>query len=316
MKKRKAIYTAIALALAATLAAAPGFAREEPLRVVTTTTDLAYIAKQVGGDRVTTKALLAGAQDPHYASARPDFILHVNRADVFVEVGMELEVGWSPLLRQASRNANILGGGPGYVDASLGIRVLGRPKGQISRAMGDVHAQGNPHYWTDPVNAAIVARNIRDALIRVNPAGRRIYDANYKAFHERMKQLTIRESRKFAPYRGMRVAVYHKEFEYLAKRFGFEVIASLEEKPGVPPSASYLKEMVDLLEIEEVDIILTAPFNDQSYAESVAEKIGGVVVKMPLSVASEAGVDTYEKTVETMLERLRRAHDERKARGN
>ncbi len=316
MRQHKTIYTAIALALAATLAAAPGFARDEPLRVVTTTTDLAYIAKQIGGDRVTTQALLSGAQDPHFASARPDFILAVNRADVFVEVGLELEIGWSPLLRQTSRNAKILGGGPGYVDASLGIRVLGRPEGLVSRAMGDVHPLGNPHYWTDPLNAAIAGRNIRDALIRVNPAGRRIYDANYKSFHERMKQLTIREKRKFAPYRGMRVAVYHREFQYLAKRFGFEVITSIEEIPGVPPSASRLKEMVDLLQIEEVDIILTAPYNPQSYSETVAEKVGGVVVNMPLSVASEEGIDTYEKTIEVMLERLRRAQDERKARAN
>ncbi|MEQ9366533.1 MAG: metal ABC transporter substrate-binding protein [Leptospirales bacterium] len=296
----------------AMLTASPGFAREEPLRIVTTTTDLAYIAAQIGGDRVETKALLDGRDDPHYAQARPDFIVQLNRADVFVEVGLELEVGWSPLLVQASRNSKVLGGGPGYCDASLGVRVLGRPRGQISRAMGDVHSQGNPHYWTDPLNAAIVGRNIRDALIRVNPAGRRVYDANYRAFHERMKRLTIREAKKFAPYRGMRVAVYHQEFAYLAERFGFEVITSLEEKPGVPPSAAYLKEMVDLLQVEEVKIILTAPFNDQSYARSVAEQVGGVVIEMPLSVASEPGIDTYEKTIESMLERLREAQDARK----
>lgn len=293
----------------------PGFARDEPLQIVTTTTDLAYIAAQIGGDRVVAQALLMGRDDPHYAQARPDYIVKLNRADVFVEVGLELETGWSPLIVQASRNAKILGGGPGYCDASAGVRILGRPRGQVTRAMGDVHALGNPHYWTDPLNAAIAGRNIRDALIRVNPAGKRIYSANYRAFHERMKQLTIRETKKFAAYRGMRVAVYHQEFAYLAKRFGFEVVAAIEEKPGVPPSAAYLKEMVDLLQVEDVRIILTAPFNNQTYSRTVAEKVGGVVIEMPLSVRSEPEIDTYEKTIETMLERLRDAFDTYKPQG-
>lgn len=314
MNYKKYLNRIVVLLIPALLATASrGFAEPERLQVVTTTTDLAYIAAQVGGERVTAQALLNGGDDPHYAQARPDYIVKLNRADVFVTVGLELEIGWSPLIVQTSRNAKILGGGPGYCDASHGVRVLNRPRAQVTRAMGDVHALGNPHYWTDPVNAAIVARNIRDALIRVNPAGRRVYETNFLAFHDRLKGLTQREMKKFAPYRGLRVAVYHQEFTYLAERFGIEVVAAIEEKPGVPPSAAYLKEIVDLLRTEDVRIILTAPFNDQSYARSVAEKIDGRVVRMPISVNSEAGVDTYEKTIEVMLERLRTAADAQRA---
>ncbi len=284
-------------------------ARDEPLRVVTTTTDLAYIARQVGGDRVQAEALLQGSADPHYAQARPDYIVKLNKADVFVEVGLELEVGWAPAVQKAARNADILPGGKGYCNASEGVRILEKPQSRVDRSMGDVHALGNPHYWTDPVNAAIIARNIRDTFIRVNPAGKRDYQANYAAFHQRLKELTVAQAKLFAPYRGLKVAVYHKEFSYLAHRFGFDIVASIEEKPGVPPSAAYLREVTDLLEVEDVKIILTAPFNDQNYARSVAERVGGEVIVMPLSVNAESGVGTYEDSIATMLARLRAAAD-------
>lgn len=287
----------------------PLSAERERLKVIATTTDLAYIAAQVGGDRVQASALLSGREDPHFARARPDYIVRLNRADLFIEVGMELEAAWSSIVRGSSRNADILGGGRGYCDASVGIRVLERPKTRITRAMGDVHGAGNPHYWTDPLNAVIIARNIRDALIRINPASKPVYQQNYLSFHERMKQLTIREARKFAPYRGLRVAVYHREFAYLAQRFGFEVVDSIEEIPGVPPSAARLREVSELLKAEGVRMILIAPYNDPGASESVAERIGAKVLRMPISVGSEPGVDTYEQVIETLLARIRSAAD-------
>ncbi len=310
--RRSAALRLLTLATAAllSLAVLPGLsAQQERLSVVATTTDLAYIAAQVGGDRVETSALLSGREDPHFARARPDYIVRLNRADLFIEVGMELEAAWSSIVRDSSRNKQIIGGGRGYVDASVGIRVLERPKTRVTRAMGDVHGAGNPHYWTDPLNAVIIARNIRDALIRINPASKPTYQQNYLSFHERMKQLTIREARKFAPYKGLRVAVFHREFAYLAQRFGFEVVDSIEEIPGVPPSAARLREVSELLKSEGVRIILMAPYNDPGPSESVAERIGAKLIRMPISVASEPGMDTYEQTIEAMLERIRAAAD-------
>ena len=306
--QNKIIKTTAALLFALLVSAAHGEESARKIRVVTTTSDLAYIAAQVGGERVEASALLRGSDDPHYARARPDFIVKLNRADVFVEVGLELEAGWSPLLLRNARNAEILPGARGYCDASVGVRILERPKGRVTRAMGDVHALGNPHYWTDPLNAAIIARNIRDALTRVDPSSRATYQQNYETFHARLKMLTVREAGKMRALPDLKVAVYHREFAYLAHRFGFETPISIEELPGVPPSASYLKDVVERMRAENIRVILVAPFNNQNYAQSVAEQVPGAkVVVMPLSVGSIDGVDTYEQTIETMLARLRAA---------
>ena len=277
------------------------------LNVVTTTSDLAYIAKEVGGDRVKVTNLIRGYQDPHFIDPRPDYIVKLNRADVFIQIGLDLEIGWAPVLIRQSRNAKILMNGPGYCDASVGVRVLEIPQVKADRSQGDIHAFGNPHYWPDPVNAAIVARNIRTTYNRVDPAGRKYYNRQYKKFFKKMRVLTIREYRKFKPYRGLKVAVYHKEFVYLAHRFKFRVIKPIEEKPGVPPSANYLKEVIDTIRREKIKIILIAPWNNPRYARSVARQTGARLLVMPVCVNSESGINSYEKMITTMLYRLRKA---------
>lgn len=282
----------------------------DPFFVLTTTTDLAYFASQIGGDRLRSEALIRGYNDPHFIEARPDFIVKASRADIFIEVGLDLEVGWSPVLLAQSRNDRIQKNAAGYCDASRGVIILERPAGRVDRSMGDIHVFGNPHYWMDPLNAAIVARNIRDAMIRVDPSGRNVYETNYQAFFERMRRLALEETRKFHRYEGLKVAVYHREFVYLINRFKLREIAAIEEKPGVPPSARYLRDTIEKLKSENVKVILLAPFNDPRYAKIVASEIGARVVILPVSVGSESGMDTYEKTISVALDRIRAAADE------
>lgn len=306
MKRLTLTISAIAALLAANLSpSGPAFAEERRLQVVTTTSDLAYIARQVGGDRVDVQHLLPATGDPHFADARPDFIVKLNRADVLVLIGMDLEVGWLPPVLAQSRNPRIFVSGPGYCNASIGVHVLEKPTTQVSRSMGDIHAYGNPHYWTDPLNAAIMARNVRDALVRVAPDDRALFEKNYQAFFERMRSLTKEQMARFAPAKGTKVAVYHKEFVYLANRFGFDASVSLEEKPGVPPSAAYLKKVSDDMKREGIRLILISPFNNPRYAESVAERTGAKVIVMPTSVGSMTGVDTYEQSISRMLDLIR-----------
>lgn len=286
---------------------APLPAQSEKLHVVTTTTDLAYLAQQVAGDRAQVNALIGGNIDPHYAQARPDYIVRLNRADVFVQVGLELESGWVPPLLRSARNRDIMPGGRGYCDASVGIHVLEKPEQTISRSMGHLHPFGNPHYWTDPLNASIMARNIRDALIRVDPDGIEIYNRNYANLHESLKQLTLELTRNYAQLRGLQVAVYHKEFTYFTHRFGMESAVSIEEKPGVVPSAAYLEEVVRTMQSRNIRLILISPYNNPRYAEQVAERTGARIVVMPLSTGSDPHVQTYPDTLRVMLQRIQAA---------
>src|SRR3954471_6186814 len=156
------------------------------LRVVATTEDLASLAREVGGDKINVVALAKGYQDPHFVDPKPSFIFEVSRADVLIVVGRELEIGWLPPLINSSRNAKIQVGGAGYLDASLNVKILEIPTGQLTRAMGDVHPQGNPHYWLDPGNGRLIAQAIRDKLSQLDPTNKATYDARYADFDKRL----------------------------------------------------------------------------------------------------------------------------------
>ncbi len=308
MKSR--ILRRIAAAVLATAAISPAASAKSKLNVVTTTQDIAYIASRVGGDRVKVEALAKGYENLHYISARPDFILKLRDADVFAEIGMDMEVGWTPPLLRQSRNAKIQKDGPGYCDTSAGIRVLQVPA-SADRSAGDVHAFGNPHYWPDPINAGIMARNLRDAMIRVDPAHRTVYNRNFKAFYRELRAFTIAEYRKFAPYRGLKVVEFHREFTYLAHRFKFNIVASIEEKPGVPPSATYMEKVIEIMKRENIKIILIAPFSNPRYARAIARRTGAQVLVMPISVGSQTGIRSYRQSIGTMLAMLRKAADKK-----
>lgn len=294
----------IVLIICGLLLGNPLNSQDRKLRVVTTTADLAYLAKEVGGNHVEVESLLSPVADPHFSDARPDFIVKLSRADVFAQIGMDLEIGWVPPLLQQSRNPKIFVGAVGYCDASVGIHVLEKPTGKVDRSFGDIHIYGNPHYWLDPLNAAIMARNLRDALIRVDSMNKANYEQNYNTLFESMRNLTKIQVNRMAPLKGMKVAVYHKEFSYLANRFGFEAAISVEEKPGVPPSATFLKTVVDTMNQNKIKLILIAPYQNQRYAKSVAERTGAKIIVMPTSVGAMHEITSYTALITKMIDLL------------
>ncbi|MGE0453486.1 MAG: metal ABC transporter substrate-binding protein [Vicinamibacteria bacterium] len=281
---------AVGLALAAAIAAPRASAA---LNVVTTTEDLASLAREVGGERVKVEALAKGYQDPHFVEAKPSFILKLHSADLLVLVGREMEIGWLPPLVQQSRNPRIQQGGAGYLDASLTARILEIPTGQITRAMGDVHPQGNPHYWLDPGNGRHIAEAIRAALARMAPAEAPYFAQRYADFDRRLAEAEKRWDALMAPYRGLKVVTYHRSWPNFCERFGLDVVGYVEPRPGIPPSPSHTLDLIQAMKRDGVKLILVEPYFDLRTPDSIARETGGKVVVMLPSVGGEKAVTDF-----------------------
>jgi len=275
------------------LLAAPHARSAEPLDVVATTEDVAAIAREVGGDRVKVEAIARGYQDPHFVEAKPSFILKLHRADLLVLVGRELETAWLPPLIHQSRNASIQPGAEGYLDASLGARILEIPAGPVTRAMGDVHPLGNPHYWLDPANGRRIAQAIRDRLSRLGPEDAEYFASRYAAFDRRLAEAEKRWDALMAPYRGLEVVTYHRSWPNFAERFGLHVVGYVEPRPGIPPSPRHTLSLMREMKTKGVKILLVEPYFDLKTPNAVARETGARVVVLLPSVGGEKGVDDY-----------------------
>ncbi len=215
-----------------------GRPRAAAINVVTTTEDLAALAREVGGDKVKVDAIARGYQDPHFVDPKPSFILKLHSADLLVAVGRELEIGWLPPLMQQSRNAKIQPGADGYLDASLTVKILELPTGQITRAMGDVHPQGNPHYWLDPDNGRRIAQAIQAKLTPWTRPTRRTSRSATPTSTSGSRRPRSAGTPRMAPYKGTKIVTYHRSWPNFADRFGLDVIGYVEPQPGIPPSPS------------------------------------------------------------------------------
>jgi ABC-type Zn uptake system ZnuABC Zn-binding protein ZnuA len=286
----RSIITAAAIALVA----AWGAYAQSKVNVVTSTEDLASIAREVGGDRVNVTALARGYQDPHFVEPKPSFILAVNRANLYIAVGRELEIGWLPPLVTSSRNARIQPGAAGYLDASLNVRILEIPTGQITRAMGDVHPLGNPHYWLEPGNGRLIAQAVRSRLGELSPANRPYFGERYDDFDERLAAAEKRWDSVMAPYKGTKVVTYHRSWPNFMERFGLEVIGYVEPKPGIPPSPSHTIELIGEMKRQGVELIVVEPYFSLRTPQAIANQIarGRVLVLAP-SVGGVKEVTDY-----------------------
>ena len=273
------------------------------LNVMTTTEDLASIGREVGGDRIMVDSIARGYQDPHFVEAKPSFILKLQRADMLVVVGRELEIGWLPPLIQQSRNAKIQPGAAAYLDASQHARILDIPQGQITRAMGDVHPLGNPHYWLDPDNAA--------KLTELRPNDKAYFDQRLADFSRRVDEGLKRWTGMMAPYKGTKVVTYHRSFPNFADRFGLDVIGYVEPRPGIPPSPSHTLELIQEMKRQQIKVILMEPYFDSKTPESIARQTGARVVVMPPSVGGEKTITDYfmlfDYNVNLLVNTLRQA---------
>src|SRR5436309_8014461 len=266
---------------------------QSKLNVIATTEDLASIASEVGGDHISVEAIAKGYQDPHFVEAKPSFILKLQKADILILVGRELEIGWLPPLIQQSRNSKIQVGANGYLDASLKARILEIPQGQVTRAEGDVHPLGNPHYWLDPENGKIIAQEIFDALTRFRPNDRAYFEQRLNDFVNRLNEAEKRWAAMMAPYKGTKMVTYHRSFPNFADRFGLDIVGYVEPKPGIPPTPQHTLDLINQMKRDNVKLVLVEPYFDLKTPNAIGRETGAEVLVMPPSVGGvqEKGVN-------------------------
>jgi zinc/manganese transport system substrate-binding protein len=274
------------------------------LNVIATTEDLAAIAAEVGGDHITIESIAKGYQDPHFVEAKPSFILKLQKADILILVGRELEIGWLPVLINQSRNAKIQQGAPGYLDASLQAQILEVPGGQVTRAEGDVHPLGNPHYWMDPENGKIIAKEIFDTLVKMRPNERAYYEPRLNDFVSRVSAAEKRWLDMMAPYKGIKVVSYHRSFSNFAERFGLNIVGYVEPKPGIPPTPQHTLDLINQMKKDSVKIVLVEPYFDVKTPNAIGRETGAEVLIMPPSVGGNKDVPDYIKLFDNDINML------------
>jgi len=312
----------------------------EKIRIVATTTDLADIARAVAGDAAEVSSITTGREDPHTLTAKPSFIVRARDADVWIRVGMELEVGWEPVILRESRNTRIRVGAPHHIDASLNVQRLEVPTQRVTRDLGDVHPEGNPHYWLDPLNGRMIAATLAERLSAVYPEHKADFEKNLHAFErdldtrmfgaalvgqcggEALWQALV-EKRLDAflkergasdkaggwyaalrPHQGKTIVTYHRSWPYLAERFGLKADIQLEPKPGIPPSAKHLAEVVADVESRHAKVILQEPFFNTKAAEFVASKTGARVVIAPTMTGGSPEASSYLGMLDNVIAKL------------
>lgn len=273
------------------------------LKVVATLPDLASLAREIGGDKVEVSAMAKPTEDPHFVDARPSFVVQLRDADVLIDGGAELELGWLPPLLQNARNPKIEVGKPGRVQASQGVRLMNVPA-NVTRAAGDVHALGNPHFMTDPIIAKVVAQHIAQSFAAVDPPNAAFYDANYKKFEATINAKLQEWGAAMLPFKGQNVVAYHDSWVYFAHRFGLNVDTFLEPKPGIPPSPSHLAEVIGKMKAQKTKAVIVEPFHDRKIAEKVASSTGATVVDFAQYPGALPGTDSYVKLIDALVSRL------------
>ena len=278
-----------------TLAAALFAARSAhaKLNVVATLPDYGAIAEAVGGDKVKVTSIARGTEDPHFVDARPSFIRVLNQADVLIEGGAELEIGWLPPLVNNARNAKILGDAPGHVILSRGLRLLDVPSGPVDRSMGDVHPAGNPHFNLDPANGHAIAAAIAQAFATLDPANKSAYAANLTKFNERLDAKLAEWAKAMEPFRGTKVITYHKSFDYLLERFGLVLAGTIEPKPGVEPSPTHINALIPRAKADGVKLVIIEPNRPRKTPGYVANSTGAKLLVLPELVGGHEKVKDY-----------------------
>ena len=280
----------VAAAAIAMLSSTDAFAA---IKVITTTQDLASIVAEVGGDKVAVESIAKGYQDPHFVEAKPSFIIKLHTADLLVVVGRDLEIGWLPPLITQCRNPKIQPGAPGYFDASQTVKILDMPTGQITRAMGDVHPTGNPHYWLDPGNGRRIAQAVQAKLTAMSQADAAYFARRYADFDRRLAEGEKRWTAAMAPYKGAKIVTYHRSWTNFADAFGLEVIGYVEPKPGIPPSPGHTLELEKEMKRQNVKILLVDPYFDMKTPNAIGRDTGAKVLMMPPSVGGVPEASNY-----------------------
>ena len=309
----------------------------EPLRVIATVPELGELARIVGGDKVHVKVLAKPTEDPHFVDPKPSFVKALNEADLYIQLGLDMEAGWAPVLLNNAKNPDVLPGRRGYLDASVDISPLDVPLVPVDRSFGDVHPLGNPHYLTDPIEGLRVARLIRDKLIELRPAETAYFKQAYAEFAERLasalvgselakrygvegveKLARLQERGKLraflerqgelellggwlgetSPHYGVLAVADHNMWPYFARRFGIQIVGHLEPKPGIPPSTKHLQQLIAMMKAEDVNLVLTSVYYDPRHARFVSENTGATLLSMAHQAGSRKGTEGYLEMVD------------------
>jgi ABC-type Zn uptake system ZnuABC Zn-binding protein ZnuA len=266
------------------------------LKVATSLTDLASVAEFVGGKHVTAISLCKGYEDPHFVPAKPSLMKAIQDADVFISVGLELDGGWLPLVLPGSRNPKIQAGAKGFVDASEGVNVLEKPTGTVSRAEGDVHPLGNPHYYLDPKNLKVIADHLAQVFSDLDPANASDYATNAKSFDARMEKSLAGWQKQLKPFKGKSIVTFHRNFDYFIERFGLKLFGTVEPKPGIPPNPRYLTETSEAMTKAGVKVVIYQPYYDADASKELAKKADGEAFEVPTEVGgTEKAKDVFSK---------------------
>ena len=312
---------------------------DEPLHVVTTTTDLAAITRAVGGDQVEVTSIATGHEDPHFIAAKPSYMVAASKADLWIRIGLELEIGYEGLIIDGSRNSRIRIGTSGHLDASEGVLRLEVPTQRIHRSMGDIHPLGNPHYWLDPLNGRIVAASIGKRLAQLAPQHASYFEERVNAFQQQLDQRMFGDElvsrlggaalwaallkgrldellsqpdvpplggwlATMRPYAGRKMITYHRSWSYFAHRFDLVVANELEPKPGIPPSPGHVAEVIKQVKAANVRLLLMEPFYSRKAPDLVADQTGVTVVVCANSVGGQPGTDDYLAMLDNVVQRV------------
>ena len=285
----------------------PTASEAKKLNVVTATTDLAALAQEVGGDRISVESIAKGYQDPHFVEAKPSFLLKLRQADLLIIVGLQLEIGWLPPLITQSGNPRLQVSAPGYLDASQFSEILEIPTGPVTRAMGDVHPLGNPHYWLDPDNGRRVARGIAEKLGELDPPDSAYFQQRFQDFDKRLTAAEQKWDAEMASYRRRKVVTYHNSLTNFARHFHLDVIGYVEPRPGIPPTPSHTLELIGLMKRENCKLVLVEPYFDLKTPNSIGAATGAKVQVYLPSVGGEKQVTNYFELFDYDIDLLKKA---------
>ncbi len=294
----------LASLLAAAVALASPVRAAAAVKVVATVEGLAALAREVGGDKVQVESLSRGTQDPHFVDANPMIAVKLRNAGLLVDVGLDLEIGWLPPLVNQSRNADIQPGGARRLTAANAIQVMDVPSGPVSRAQGDLHPGGNPHFLTDPRRAGQVAAAIAERLSGIDRGNAAYYAQRLQDFQRRLSAADARWQAKLAPVKGRKVFTRHRTMTYFFDWSGIASAGELEPRPGVPPPPAHLADLVLVAQREGVKAILVEDYYDTKSADVVARHSAAKIVQIPGDVGGEPGLDTYEKYMDVLVNRV------------
>lgn len=269
-----------------------GFLRSETIKVVTTTQDTRSMVELIGGDKVNAFSIATGYQNPHFVDPKPSYIIKLSKADLYVTLGLDLESGWSPSLLMSSRNQKIQKGADGYVDASIGVTLMQVPT-SINRSEGDIHIFGNPHYWLDPMNGKIMARNICAGLSRVSPVNKTYFETNLKSFINQLDLRMKKWSLEMAAHKGTKVIAYHNEWCYFESRFGLNIVDFMEPIAGIPPTPSQLVKIINKVKQNAIKIIITSPYFASGSSDVVSKQTGAKTLVLATSVGAFDSIYNY-----------------------